>query len=228
MRLATWQQDHKLVIHDFLTAMNRKTDAFILKGGTALMECYHLDRFSEAIDLDATHGTLHEFVEDFCKERGYAFRIAKDTQTVNRFMIAYDQENNKPLKVEISYRNKNISPNLYQEVDGIQVYTIDRLAQLKAGAYQGREKIRDLYDICFICNKHYYELGEATINQIKDAVLYKGFDYLDYIVETQPDPLIDKDKLADSYLRMFDKLDLLYTHEEKSELLANRRKPLTR
>ncbi|MBQ8697445.1 MAG: nucleotidyl transferase AbiEii/AbiGii toxin family protein, partial [Schwartzia sp.] len=172
--------------------------------------------------------TLHEFVEDFCKERGYAFRIAKDTQTVNRFMIAYDQENNKPLKVEISYRNKNISPDLYQEVDGIQVYTIDRLAQLKAGAYQGREKIRDLYDICFICNKHYYELGEATINQIKDAVLYKGFDYFDYIVETQPDPLINKDKLADSYLRMFDKLDLLYTHEEKSELLANRRKPLAR
>ena len=51
MELAPWQQDHKEVIHQFLKQMNTVSSSFILKGGTALMECYGLDRFSEDIDI---------------------------------------------------------------------------------------------------------------------------------------------------------------------------------
>ena len=43
---------HKKVIIDFLNYLNSQTDQFILKGGTALMLCYGLNRFSEDIDLD--------------------------------------------------------------------------------------------------------------------------------------------------------------------------------
>lgn len=221
MYLNSLQQEHKALIHDFLKQMNQHTDSFVLKGGTALMECYELDRFSEDIYLDATHEKLNDFIKDFCTKNGYAFRVAKETPTVNRFMIAYSKTSSKPLKVEISYRLKNISPNLYHKVNGIQVYSIDRMAQLKASAYQGRDRIRDLYDICFICDRYFSELSEGTLNQVRDALSYKGFENCDYLIETQQDTLIDGNKLADSFLNTFDRLGLLYTEQEKKDILFN-------
>jgi len=46
-------QSTKKVIDDTLRFINDRTDRFILKGGTSLMECYGLDRMSEDIDLDS-------------------------------------------------------------------------------------------------------------------------------------------------------------------------------
>lgn len=209
-----WRKKHREVIVSYLKELNAITSSIILKGGTSLMLCYGLDRFSEDIDLDSPKPKLKQFTKNFCQRHGYGIRIAKDTDVVQRFMIQYAKDIN-PLKVEVSYRNKNISPQTYHRVNGITVYTIDRIAQLKAGAYQGRDKIRDLYDISFICNHYFESLSENTKNQIRDALSYKGFENFDYIVQTQSDPLINKDKLADSYLNMYDKLGLLYTGEEQ-------------
>ena len=185
------------------------------------MECYGLDRFSEDIDLDASRAKLHGFIDDFCQNFGYSYRIAKDTPTVNRFMIDYGSPMHKRLKVEISYRSMVIPPDTYTEVDGIQVYTMDRMAQLKAAAYLSRDRIRDLYDLCYICNHHLSDLKESTVNQIKDAFAYKGFDNFDYIVRNESDPFIDQAYLADSYLKVFDRLGLLYTNDEKLEIQPN-------
>ena len=102
----------------------------------------------------------------------------------------------------------------------IEVYTIDRICQLKTGAYQRRDKIRDLYDICFICDRYFADLSESTKEQLKDALTYKGFDYFDYVTSTQDDALIDKDTLAGLYLNMFEKLNLLYSEEEAKTLSA--------
>ena len=89
---------------------------------------------------------------------------------------------------------------------------------MKTGAYQGRDKIRDLYDICFICDQYFDSLSDSAREQLKDALTYKGFDYFDYVTSTQEDPLIDKNVLAESYLKMFEKLDLLYSKEEAESL----------
>lgn len=219
--LKSWQIRHKTIMEQYLHELNQQQDSVILKGGTALMLCYGLNRFSEDIDLDSPHYKLKEFTKRFCQKYGYDYRIAKDTQTVQRFMIHY-RDGSKPLKVEISYRNKVILPNTYQKINDISVYTIDRLAQLKASAYQGRDKIRDLYDVCFICNNYYSELSESTQNLIRDALSFKGFEHFDYIVNTQSDPLIDKNQLAEDYLKMYDKLDLLYTSDEKNTLAQDK------
>ena len=56
----------------------------------------------------------------------------------------------KPLKIEVSYRNQQISERDWQIVGGIKVYSIDALARMKANAYNGPDKIRDLYDLSFI------------------------------------------------------------------------------
>lgn len=72
------------------------------------------------------------------------------------------------------------------------------------------------------CNNYYSELSESTQNLIRDALSFKGFEHFDYIVNTQSDPLIDKNQLAEDYLKMYDKLDLLYTSDEKKTLAQDK------
>lgn len=84
----TWREKHYKVISDFLSYLNKKTDDYILKGGTSLLACYNLDRFSEDIDLDGkSNRNIKKIVDEFCKISDYTYRIAKDTDTVKRFMI---------------------------------------------------------------------------------------------------------------------------------------------
>ena len=214
----TVQARHIEIMRDFLTELNKETDAFILKGGTGLLLAYGLNRFSEDIDLDGEKRRLKGFIEQYSRKHDFSFRIAKDTPTIERFMLTYEPAICKPLTIEISYRSRNIPAHTHHRVDGIEVYTIDRICQLKTGAYQGRDKIRDLYDICFICDQYFDSLSDSAKEQLKDALTYKGFDYFDYVTSTQEDPLIDKNVLAESYLKMFEKLDLLYSKEEAESL----------
>ena len=81
----SWKKLHYEVIKDFLIYLNQKSEGYILKGGTALMLLYKLDRFSEDIDLDGTNkNILKNILNEYCKKKGYYFRVAKDTDTVLR------------------------------------------------------------------------------------------------------------------------------------------------
>lgn len=208
-----WRKNHGEVINDFLVFLNKRTKDYVLKGGTSLMLCYKLDRFSEDIDLDCSHSQqIKALVDEFCSDRNYKYRIAKDTNTVKRFMIHYGNEE-KPLKIEISYRKKYISPDDYTTVNGITVYKIDEICRMKTHAYSSRDRIRDLYDLTFICNNYWDSLSENTIKSIQDCVSYKGIEQFDYLIATQSDPLINSDKLAEDFLTMYDKLGLLIDDE---------------
>ncbi len=64
------RRKHKEVMSEFLQYLNIKNDRYVLKGGTALMMCYELDRFSEGIDLDSTDSrSIKKIVESFCNEK---------------------------------------------------------------------------------------------------------------------------------------------------------------
>lgn len=204
-----WKELHKKVINDFLLEINKYTENYVLKGGTALMMCYNLDRFSEDIDFDSKdHNTIKKFINNYSLKNGYSYRIAKNTDTVQRFMLDYGN-NQKPLKIEISFRNKNISENNYHLVNGIKVYNIETISLMKSIAYNGRDKIRDLYDITFICNNYWNELSDTIKDVIRNNLEYKGIEQFDYLINTQKDELIDNNKLAADFLEMYDKLELL-------------------
>ena len=210
-----WQLKHAENIILFLKYINSRTNDLILKGGTALVVCYELDRFSEDIDLDILNSSIiiESIISGFCENNNYKYRISKDTSVVKRYMINYGNIS-KPLKIEISLRRKNIDKREYTNINNFIVYTIDRLAYQKSVAYNARDRIRDLYDLCFICKKWWNDISENSKMLIQNVLQYKGLDHFDYIIQTQLDEFIDVDKLANDFLDMFDKFNLLFDNEE--------------
>lgn len=201
------QGQHHKVIHDFLVFLNEKSNNYILKGGTALLECYNLSRFSEDIDLDGKGDTIINIISEYCEKNSIELNFAKNTDTVKRFKLHYDKENQGVfLKIEVSYRNKHINPEYITEKNGIKTYKIDHLMTQKIGAFHERDKIRDLYDVCFIYNNYKKELHEKTKDQLAEAFYYKEQDYVDYLLETQLDELVDSEDLLDLYLKTYEDL----------------------
>ena len=209
----SWQKKHREVISDFLKYLNGCSDDYILKGGTSLMLCYGLDRFSEDIDLDGKGGIIGNIVNDFCAEKGYSYRVAKDTDTVKRYMVNYG-DTGRPLKVEVSFRKKVIEPSEVTKFNGVNVYKIDSICTMKANAYNSRDKIRDLYDLSFICNNYWEQLSSPVKSIVRDTLSYKGIEQFDFLIKDQSDELLDSSKLADDFLKMYDRLNLLADERE--------------
>lgn len=93
------REQHGMVISAFLKHINRSSERLILKGGTSLMCCYGLDRFSEDIDLDSSNTDIKPFVDSFCRDNNFQYRVDKDTDTVKRGFIHYGNEGHQ-LKIE--------------------------------------------------------------------------------------------------------------------------------
>ena len=59
---------------------------------------------------------------------------------------------------------------------------------------------------------------------MRGAVEHKGITQFDYVVKNQPDELVDIDKLANDFLKMYDRLGLMLDENER-ELLENSSEP---
>ena len=208
--MSDWRPRHENVIKDVLKFINSRSDKFILKGGTALKQCYGLDRFSEDIDFNAEPGNdLRGILDEYLKVRPkYGFTIMSDTDTTQRYMLHYGDPKH-PVKIEISHKLRSIDPEDLANVGGTQTYGISALARQKAAAYRGRDKIRDVYDILFIVNSLWDKLDRITQGLIKNDLMYKGIDDIDMMINDQPDELIDPEMLANKALDAFDKLGIL-------------------
>jgi predicted nucleotidyltransferase component of viral defense system len=144
---------HKKIILEFLHYLNKETNRFILKGGTALYLCYGLDRFSEDIDLDSEKGNISNLVKNFCKFKRFSQpNEKKNTTHGQRFMIDYGVED-QLLKIETSHRDK-IDKKAITKINNILVFKLDELIIKKCNAFFERDKIRDLYDVCYVVNKY--------------------------------------------------------------------------
>lgn len=211
-----WKNEHKQVIDSFLKFLNSSSDSFVLKGGTALLKGYGLDRFSEDIDLDAPQSSrIHRIVSSFCDINGYTYNEKKNTPTAEKYTIHYNPKY-KPLKIEVSHRARAIDESLYKRDNNILIYKLNPLCQMKTAAYLARDKIRDLYDIAFICNHHFESLSPETVLQLQNALENKGLEHFDYLMHTQEDELINSEVLEDKTLIMYEKLGLLSDDDIRS------------
>lgn len=210
------RQLHYQVMYNLLMYINSLTDDFVLKGGTALLMCYNLSRFSEDIDFNSTNKNIEKYIDEYCRKNNFNFVLSKDTNTTKRFKIHYCNDE-RYLKVEVSYRNKYIDKQKVCKINGITVYNINELAIQKTSAYNQRDKIRDLFDICFICNNYWNELSQDTKSMIENAVEYKGIEQYDYITRDQSDELIDNEMLLVDFLKICDKFGLINDEERLME-----------
>lgn len=207
MQYNGWHKKHYEVIAEFMMYLNQRTERFVLKGGTSLMLCYGLPRFSEDIDLDGLDDNIEEMVSGFCSHIKANYRVAKDTKTVKRFLIHYG--GTKPLKIEVSYRNRAIDyARETNIINGIRVYKIDRILTMKLNAYSSRDKLRDLYDIVFIGNLLGAALSDDLYYLLKDTLSYKGLQQFDFLIKYQSDDLINNAELAENFLVLWDSLGL--------------------
>ncbi|MDR2199905.1 MAG: nucleotidyl transferase AbiEii/AbiGii toxin family protein [Deltaproteobacteria bacterium] len=208
-------KNHEEKLKSFLDFIKNKNTNLILKGGSALRFCYNSDRFTEDLDFDGKNKILIDLIKKYCLNEGFNYFIKKDTDTTQRCTIHYEGQK-LPLKIEVSYRKSNIETKDIKIVNDIQVYDINSLFDQKILALNGRNTLRDLYDICFIFTSYKKYISESNINILRNLLAYKGIEYFDYLVENQKDdnPDLDINQMADNFLSMYDILNLIYNKEE--------------
>lgn len=170
---------HVLFMKEILLSINLKNYPTYLKGGTALLLCYELDRFSEDIDLDSEKSfNLETTIKEASQKLGIVIdriNIPKDTETTKRYKIHYNKDMypNKDmyLKIETSFRNK-INNNDVSVINGIKVYNPEIILGMKFSAIDGdshgrggRIKARDLHDIIFLAKNYASLFSKEQINR---------------------------------------------------------------
>ena len=182
-----YQKERIDIIKKVLQALN---DNFVLKGGIALSLYYGLNRYSEDIDLDAKSNNMDitKLLKSNKNFRDYNITIKKDTDTVFRTMLDHARQShlgNYPLKIEVSNRNKIFLQQgslTYTNIDGVNVYNISELIDMKIAAFNGRDKVRDLYDLNFLLNKYPEYFDHKQLWQINERIAYCGADELNMLL----------------------------------------------
>jgi predicted nucleotidyltransferase component of viral defense system len=144
----------------------------VLKGGTALLLCYGLDRFSEDLDFDSPKKlNLESRLEQALSAGTLRHEITrtKDTATVLRYRVIYAvPEVEGRLKIEISFRDE-IRESTVVSQKGIRTYIPAQLIRQKLGAFCGRTAARDLYDLHFLAARYHDQFDGECLVQLKAA-----------------------------------------------------------
>lgn len=142
----------------------------VLKGGTALLLCYGLDRFSEDLDYDAPKKlNLESRLERALQRETSSFTIerTKDTDTVLRYRILYTAQGVEGrLKLEISFRDE-IDSGTVTVGKGIRTYEAGQLIRQKANALKNRTAARDLYDIHFLASHYHSDFAPEVVKELR-------------------------------------------------------------
>lgn len=180
------QKTHKELMLAVLAKIQDKP--LVLKGGTSLMLCYGLDRFSEDLDFDIQGGFTGKGTVNLENTlnsiKGKSFEILnvgikKSTATVTRYMVDYkdkETEREHHLKIETSYRTPNHN---YKHINGIKTSDIKDIANFKVNSvldtqYESRTTARDLYDTAFIAKNYPEALTDEQVIGLRNLDL----DYL--------------------------------------------------
>ncbi|WP_198266664.1 nucleotidyl transferase AbiEii/AbiGii toxin family protein [sulfur-oxidizing endosymbiont of Gigantopelta aegis] len=173
----------------------------VLKGGTALLLAYGLDRFSEDLDFDSTQAiNLEKRIYDAGKRSkvriGKIF-VKKNTGTTRRYIVNYEGRHRpRSLKIETSFRKSAIENESTEILNGIKVYKLNTLISQKLDAGLNRSKVRDLYDIAFLSRNYQHLFTSENIEKLAEF----GSDPDSLVSRYQQDHVLDsilKDRSLD-------------------------------
>lgn len=145
-----------------------------LKGGTALLLCYGLDRFSEDLDFDGNKkvnlaARIGRVLAAGGGDGG-SVQATKDTDVVQRLRVLYPAlDGTGRLKVETSYRD-GFDPADTVLVDGVRTYRVSRLVGMKVSAFLDRTTARDLYDLRFLAKNFRDDFSASDSAMMATAV----------------------------------------------------------
>lgn len=197
-------------------------NGLVLKGGTALLFCYGLPRYSTDLDYD---GFNYDF--NITDEIGFVFKsnglkldrvnIKKDTDTVKRFMIHYDEAENNPIKLEVSFRNMGCFNDVSDKcvrINNINTYNINYLAVNKIDAFLKRTAARDIFDVSFLLRRYPGSVNKELIGKCKNKLDGIGLDQMENIIKNDEilkdfdcdDVLVKLEDTINQYLRNDDKV----------------------
>ncbi len=160
---------HKKLIETIVKGLSTKP--LVLKGGTALMLAYDLDRYSEDIDYDSnTKIDLVAEVGTIMRENTrmqYSIKSKKITDTTSRIFVNYTTENieEETLKIEVK-NNLALQLEDIQNDRGFNVYSINWICQNKIDITRSRIKPRDFYDLGHISRQFKSELNEKNLRKL--------------------------------------------------------------
>lgn len=167
MNFTPAQQTHVRMMREVLRAVQETP--LVLKGGTALLLCYGLDRFSEDLDFDAPKKlNLESRIENSLRPITQQLRITrtKDTDTVQRYRIEYESASVQGrLKVEVSCRDA-VDETDVLERHGVRTYRAARLIAQKINALENRTTARDLYDVHFLATHFRSEFEPVLVGRL--------------------------------------------------------------
>lgn len=158
---------------------------FVLKGGTALLLAYGLPRFSEDLDFDGRlwHLDPAERIHRGASRAGIPLSHMKrmvSTETKRKHRISYPGVRSGSLKLEFSYRQATeIQADAVTLIDGIQVYTIDKLAEQKIRTLHERTKPRDIFDVSFITQQYPDAISDHDLLRLHDYITERGMNWLE-------------------------------------------------
>jgi len=209
MELTNIEKDHWLFMTNIVKSL--ADTPYVLKGGTALMFGYELDRFSEDLDFDSTKKLNLETKINESLPLGFEvidIKKPKDTDTVQRYKVHYKTPNgDRRLKIETSYRKKDIDTNDYSLIKDMQIYNIDFLLDNKISAsHDGakpRTTARDLYDIDFIVNNFKSVITPTFKTRLEEFIIDEDALYDRFEDAYNEDSLVNvKVKLDDLIIRL--------------------------
>jgi predicted nucleotidyltransferase component of viral defense system len=177
---------------------------YILKGGTALMFFYGIDRFSVDLDYDVKErmdikNIIVSTANATCGKNA-ELNVKKDTDTAQRYIIHFVYKNSdKNIKIDCSSRDKaEINFDMYSLRDGIHVYNIEEIIKQKCNALMGRERPRDIYDVSYLLRTYPHQFEKNLLITLDKYLDERGMDNIvsnfETTVQTTNDfTLIDKD-----------------------------------
>lgn len=170
MNLTDAQQTHIRVMREVLRSV--QDTPLVLKGGTALLVCYGLDRFSEDLDFDAPKKlNLESRMESALARLTSKLKITrtKDTDTVQRYRLEYEYGSTLGrLKVEVSCRDASAAADDVIEVAGVRTYRVSRLIEQKLNALEKRTAARDLYDVHFLARRYAGDFSPQARERLRE------------------------------------------------------------
>jgi len=111
--------------------------------------------------------------------------VKKDTNTVKRYMIHYNEAKGDPIKIEISFRNMDYYENKNYNVikNDIITYPIIHLSRMKIDAFLKRDVARDIFDIGYLLNKYPKTFDNERIIKCYNKINRAGLDFFEKIMK---------------------------------------------